>query len=114
MNFLRGVMGGPSAGPQPSGADTVSGGRGRAEAGPAGWDSSGRGRPVAAGCAAAADRPGWCPILLGAGSCWLERGRGGSAVRFLTLGCVSGVSPAAPPCRLIPCVVHTLPDPEAV
>lgn len=23
MNFLRGVMGGPSAGPQPSGADTV-------------------------------------------------------------------------------------------
>lgn len=35
MNFLRGVMGGPSAGPQPSGTETVSGTGGRS-AGPRG------------------------------------------------------------------------------
>lgn len=114
MNFLRGVMGGPSAGPQPSGADTVSGGRGRAGAGPGGRDSPGWGRPAAAGCAGATDRPGWWQLLLGAGRCWLQRGASGSPVQFLTSGCVSGVSPAAPAGWLTPCVVRTLPDPEAL
>lgn len=54
MNFLRGVMGGPSAGPQPSGADTVSG----AAAG--GGAGLGRAGPCWGRCQARVV-PGWCP-----------------------------------------------------
>lgn len=60
MNFLRGVMGGPSAGPQPSGAETVSAAGGSA-AGPSrsrAAGGSGARRACARSRGAAGARPG--------------------------------------------------------